>query len=242
MSHDASDAPPPTETQMVRWLRALADAVERDPALAAQMSASMADATHTAETQPIPTPAMLSSDEATTTLISIDEATTTPTSNNEATSNEVIDDETPVFEAPSAPLPPLSQPPAEPETIVPTLRHTRRSSRYGAPSVAGRPAELGTGVPDPFALYASVGEDGLRHALGAVRVGTLRAIIRTHALDPQGKLAASATEKRLITAIIVAAKRGSGKPVAKDAKPTRRKSASKAKSGKSVEHASPLDR
>jgi len=89
----------------------------------------------------------------------------------------------------------------------PTLKHRRRSSRYGPPTVAGRTAELGTGVPDPFAVLAASGEAGLRQALSTLRAGSLRAIIRTYKLDPQAKLPPEATEKRMITLIIAAVKR-----------------------------------
>jgi hypothetical protein len=92
-----------------------------------------------------------------------------------------------------------------PSEVGPLLRHTRRASRYGPPSVSGRPPELGTGIPDPFALFARDGAEGLRLALETLRIGSLRAIIRAHHLDPQDKLPASATEKRLITVIVAAA-------------------------------------
>jgi hypothetical protein len=101
----------------------------------------------------------------------------------------------------------LPAPSADGEELGPLLRHTRRASRYGPPSVSGRAPELGTGIPDPFALFAREGAEGLRRALETLRVGSLRAIIRAHNLDPQGKLPASATEKRLITAILAAVQR-----------------------------------
>ncbi len=54
--------------------------------------------------------------------------------------------------------------------------------------VTGAPPELGMGVPDPFALAERLGEAGLRAALGELRLGSLRAIVREHRLDPTGRL------------------------------------------------------
>ncbi len=79
--------------------------------------------------------------------------------------------------------PPLS-PPDEPS----------RPASSGSPPfrprlITGTSPELGTGIPDPFALFLRRGEKDLRAALEELRLGTLRAIIREHHLDPQGKLA-----------------------------------------------------
>jgi hypothetical protein len=97
---------------------------------------------------------------------------------------------------------------------------TRRASRAGADAKTARTAkprtftprlitgtspELGTGVPDPFALYQRLGEDGLRSALAGLRLGSLRAIIREYALDPSGRLAAQNDAARLRAAILAAA-------------------------------------
>lgn len=54
--------------------------------------------------------------------------------------------------------------------------------------VTGVAETLGPGVPDPFALRQRLGEDGLRDALASLRLGSLRAIIRQHGLDPRGGL------------------------------------------------------
>ncbi len=172
---------PPPDKQLVQWLRALADAVESDPDLATRVTQGMAAPP---EHSVAPEPPAIAQEITPT----ISAATATP----------------------PAVAPPTDAPPPV-EAIAPTLRHTRKSSRFG-PSVTGRPAELGTGVPDPFAVFARDGEEGLRRALEALRVGTLRAIIRAHDLDPAGKVGASATEKRLVTAIIAAVKRGTAHP------------------------------
>ncbi len=194
MPGDASDAQSARDQEFVRWLRALADAVERDPALAERVRTEAVTGAQ--------------ADQA----------------NEQGRKHEGHEDshethETGAFQpegvrhsAPGglAPGGCAEHTLSSPDSITPTLRHTRRSSRYGPPSVSGRAVELGTGVPDPFALYAAAGEDGLRRALETLRVGSLRAIIRAHGLDPQGKLSASATEKRLIAVIVTAAKRAAG--------------------------------
>jgi hypothetical protein len=78
-----------------------------------------------------------------------------------------------------------------------------RSSR--ARLVPGTDANLGTGIPDPFALYARLGRDGLREALADLRLGTLRAIIREHHLDPAGALSGVNEAGKLRAAILKAA-------------------------------------
>jgi hypothetical protein len=83
---------------------------------------------------------------------------------------------------------------AKPRTFTPRL-------------ITGTSPELGTGVPDPFALYRRLGEDGLRAALAGLRLGSLRAIIREYALDPSGSLAAQNDADRLRAAILAAARR-----------------------------------
>ncbi len=118
-------------------------------------------------------------------------------------------DATPPARPDPAESPPTAETVAPPAAEIapvtpPAARHIRRSSRYGPPLIAGRSAELGAGVPDPFAVRAASGEEGLRAALLTLRVGTLRAIIRAHGLDPEGRLAPHASEKRLIAAIVAA--------------------------------------
>jgi hypothetical protein len=53
--------------------------------------------------------------------------------------------------------------------------------------VTGTSPDLGPGIPDPFRLWATRGEKGLRAALEELRLGSLRAIIREYNLVPQGK-------------------------------------------------------
>ncbi|HEX9038136.1 MAG TPA: hypothetical protein VF808_14220 [Ktedonobacterales bacterium] len=54
--------------------------------------------------------------------------------------------------------------------------------------VTGVAPDLGVGVPDPFDLCVRLGPEGLREALESLRLGSLRAIVREHHLDPSGRL------------------------------------------------------
>ncbi len=72
--------------------------------------------------------------------------------------------------------------------------------------ITGTSPELGTGVPDPFALYRRLGADGLRAALDDLRLGTLRAIVREYTLDPSGRLGGLNDAERLRVAILDAAR------------------------------------
>jgi hypothetical protein len=70
--------------------------------------------------------------------------------------------------------------------------------------ITGASPELGAGIPDPFALYAEKGEQGLRAALAELRTGSLRAIVREHRLDPAGRLAGNNDADKLRAAIVKA--------------------------------------
>jgi hypothetical protein len=84
----------------------------------------------------------------------------------------------------------------------------KRASRTFRPRlVTGLSPDLGQGVVDPFALYATRGEDGLRAALDELRLGSLRAIIREHQIDPTGKLAQQNDAEKLRAAILKAARK-----------------------------------
>ena len=76
--------------------------------------------------------------------------------------------------------------------------------------VTGVAADLGAGVLDPFALLARLGADGLREALESLRLGSLRAIVREHKLDPSGRLSklndAAKLRERIIQATAKRAK------------------------------------
>ena len=70
--------------------------------------------------------------------------------------------------------------------------------------ITGASPELGAGIPDPFALYAEKGEQGVRAALAELRTGSLRAIVREHRLDPAGRLAGNNDADKLRAAIVKA--------------------------------------
>lgn len=84
----------------------------------------------------------------------------------------------------------------------------RRSGKTFKPRlVTGAAPALGPGVPDPFALRERLGEDGLREALADLRLGTLRAIVREHQLDPRGSLAGQNDDAKYRALILRATKR-----------------------------------
>ncbi|HKT40443.1 MAG TPA: hypothetical protein VJR48_18875, partial [Ktedonobacterales bacterium] len=70
------------------------------------------------------------------------------------------------------------------------------------------------GVPDPFALRERLGEPGLREALDSLRLGSLRAILREHHLDPSGSLSKLNDAEKLRAHILKATRKSgkSGKP------------------------------
>jgi hypothetical protein len=74
--------------------------------------------------------------------------------------------------------------------------------------VTGTDPALGSGIPDPYVIYARTGEAGLRAALADLRLGSLRAIVREHRLDTPGNLAKQNDAEKLRAAILAAAKRG----------------------------------
>ena len=74
----------------------------------------------------------------------------------------------------------------------------RRGGKTFKPRIiTGAGPELGMGIPDPFALRARLGERGLHAALDELRLGSLRAIIREHQLDPKGRLKGVNDEQKL---------------------------------------------
>jgi hypothetical protein len=84
------------------------------------------------------------------------------------------------------------------------VRPYRPGARSTPPSVPGCAPDLGPGIPDPFALRKRLGDAGLRAALDELRLGSLRAIVREHGLDPNGKLAKQNDAAKLRAAIIAA--------------------------------------
>lgn len=100
--------------------------------------------------------------------------------------------------------------PADTNTYEPAApKAPKRASRAFTPRlVTGAGPELGTGIPDPFALRDRLGRDGLRAALDELRLGTLRAIVREHRLDPSGKLVRQGDAAKLREAILAAVAAG----------------------------------
>ena len=84
----------------------------------------------------------------------------------------------------------------------------KRATRTFRPRlITGLSPDLGQGVVDPFAIYASRGEAGLRTALDELRLGSLRAIVREHHIDPSGKLTQQNDAEKLRAAILTAARK-----------------------------------
>lgn len=95
-----------------------------------------------------------------------------------------------------------------PEQVMETPARAKRAGRTFRPRlVTGMSPDLGQGVIDPFALYATRGEDGLRAALDELRLGSLRAILREHQIDASGKLAQQNDAEKLRAAILKAARK-----------------------------------
>lgn len=118
---------------LARTLRAVADELERDPALARRIAGAVREA---------------------------------PT------------------DGPSPAAATMGEPSAPAEVVAPPKRPARA---FKPKLITGAGPELGTGIPDPYALYATLGEAGLRAALDELRLGTLRAMVREHGLDPSGR-------------------------------------------------------
>lgn len=224
MPDDVPTGHDPRDHEFARWLHALAEMVERNPDLAELVRRRAAETPGTAspqlETDALPDHVNHRQEQADCDAAEIERDGGTNGHERDGRDERVMDgrDESCPYNDVGEDASALPTPSADGEQgshgatggagVGPLLRHTRRSSRYGPPSVSGRPPELGTGIPDPFAIFARDGAEGLRSALETLRIGSLRAIIRAHNLDPQGKLSASATEKRLITAIVSATERG----------------------------------
>lgn len=162
---------------LARTLRAVAAELERDPALARRVAAAV-----TADT---------------------------------ISANAAIP-----IAAPSAGLPPEHTPPPDDSPVgapagrlpapaggdLPEPPTTARLNRSFRPRlITGASPDLGAGIPDPFALHKKLGAIGLRAALDDLRLGTLRAIVREHGLDPKGTLSRQNDADKLRAAILAAA-------------------------------------
>ncbi len=198
MSDDDCATPP-----LAHLLRALADEVARDPDLAARV---MRAAGAVRLTDPPTTASVMLSKQ----VVSSDDLLTTTLPAPNLSLTATVPDGTTALESPAEDLPGN-----DPSATTPQrTRAPRTGSRFGSPTIPGRGTDLGQGVPDPFALWAERGEDGLRVALDGLRAGTLRAIIRAHQLDPLGKMPANAPEPRMRTLILNASR-----PTSRGARP-----------------------
>lgn len=104
-----------------------------------------------------------------------------------------------------SPESPASAPSPMPVAADEQAERPRRGRRSFQPRIiTGAAPELGMGVPDPFALRKRLGENGLRAALAGLRLGTLRAIVREHGLDPKGRLKGQNDEHKLRELILAA--------------------------------------
>jgi len=110
----------------------------------------------------------------------------------------------------------LAVPPDAPSPAPGTSTSEKRSDDWPDPTspraaraftprlITGASPALGTGIPDPFALHARLGMDGLHAALGELRLGSLRAIVREYGLDPDGKASRQNDTARLRALILAA--------------------------------------
>lgn len=106
----------------------------------------------------------------------------------------------------ASPTPPTPPSPVEPEHdgAAPVAKIGRR---FRPTLVTGVDDALGPGVPDPFAIRAQRGEEGLREALATLRLGSLRAMMREYRLDPSGRLSGVNDADKLRARIMTATKR-----------------------------------
>ncbi len=109
-----------------------------------------------------------------------------------------------VADALAAPLDQPEQPDAPTPAPEPLATGTRAVRAFTPRLITGASPALGPGVPDPFALHAKLGLDGLRVALEELRLGSLRAIVREHGLDPGGKVSRQNDAARLRELILAA--------------------------------------
>ncbi len=88
-----------------------------------------------------------------------------------------------------------------PSTSTTRARGGRRAAK-AATALHDAGAADGEAAPDPFALLRAHGEAGLRSALEALDLTALRAIVRTHRLDPARISARWTTRDRVIGLIV----------------------------------------
>jgi hypothetical protein len=102
--------------------------------------------------------------------------------------------------APDAPRPAEAPGDADGAHSAKAAEHPERA--FQPRIVTGTSSDLGPGIPDPFALRARLGSDGLAAALAELRLGTLRAILREYALDPDGRISRQNDASRIRAHIV----------------------------------------
>ena len=188
---DGDPAPAFAPEALARTLRAVAAELERDPALARRVAAAVAIPSESAHTQAAHTASLHAAG-----------ARTTESEHTEPGARAVESEDTEAKRARSE----AAGCGGTGSGDAPALRRINRGFRPKL--VTGASPDLGVGIPDPFALYARRGEDGLRAALDDLRLGSLRAIIREHGLDAKGTLVQQNDAEKLRAAILRAAKKG----------------------------------
>jgi hypothetical protein len=189
---------------LARTLRAVAAELERDPALARRIAEALA--------APIPDPSPTGKPEGSAGNLTpgpsprrMGRESLSSTSGNQgadAPAPAPLRRERGTRVAPRPPLPEDGSPLPVGEGSEVGAARVNRSFRPRL--ITGASPELGAGIPDPFALYAEKGEQGLRAALAELRTGSLRAIMREHRLDPAGRLAGNNDADKLRAAIVKA--------------------------------------
>ncbi len=191
----AAPAPPTAATQqaglplqpdaLARALRAVATELERDPALAQRVAHAINEAPAT------PAPSVEPPAQATPANEPRTQAVRQPRASAKAQRSTLRE--------------PATEPAAEPATepAPPTIGRS-----FHPTIVTGVAEALGPGVPDPFALRQKLGEEGLREAMATLRLGSLRAIIRQHGLDPSGNLSKLNDAEKLRAHILTSTRKG----------------------------------
>lgn len=85
---------------------------------------------------------------------------------------------------------------------APSPRAARSSRRAPASATPTPSADPTAAPPDPFSVFRAKGEHGLRANLETLDLTTLRAIVRSHRLDP-ARISARWTARERVIALIV---------------------------------------
>lgn len=100
-------------------------------------------------------------------------------------------------------MPQLSDQPAHPQASIKPTRKPKTPANHTTEGKAGKViATQPPAPPDPFEVMRTKGEAGLRAALDALDLPTLRAIVRTRRLDP-ARISARWTNRDRVIALII---------------------------------------